>query len=359
MPNLPLHDEHTKYGARFLTRSGWQVPDHYGDPIAEHHAVRNGTGLIDQSFRGKLCLQGKDRVEFLQGMVTNDVEKLTPGKGCYAVLTSLKAKMLSDCRIYCRTGSLLLDLEPEAVEKTLKHLDRYIIASDVSIDNLTETWGILSVYGPKSPDLVLQVINPTDLPSIEHASVETPHESNQLLVVRNEMTGEAGYDLLMSNETLAPVFRALIQAGAKPVGQQALNTLRIEAGVPRYGVDMDESHFPMEAGLTERAISEIKGCYIGQETIARALAQGRMNRFLVGLEIEGEITPQKGAAIQKDGRPAGTITSAIQSPSFGKVIALGYVQREFSTPETKLQVVAGETPLPAIVTGLPFYRPAG
>jgi glycine cleavage system T protein len=357
MPNLPLYHEHTKYGALFLTRSGWQVPDHYGDPIAEHHAVRNGTGVVDQSFRGKLCLQGKDRVEFLQGMVTNDIEKLSPGKGCYAALTSIKAKMLSDCRIYCRDDSLLLDLEPEAVEKILKHLDRYIIASDVSIDDLTQKWGILSVYGPKATDLIMPVLNSTSLPSIEYAFTETQFESNTLLVARNEITGEAGYDLLMPIEALAPLFQTLIRAGAQPLGQQALNTLRVEAGVPRYGVDMEESHFPMEAGLTERAISETKGCYIGQETIARALAQGRMNRFLVGLEIQGEAIPIKGTAIQKDGRPAGTITSAIRSPSLGKVIAMGYVQREFSAPGTKVDVASEEEPLPATVAELPFYRP--
>ncbi len=353
---LPLHEEHLRLGARFAARSGWQIPDHYGDPLAEHHAVRHGAGLVDQSFRGKLCLLGKDRTEFLQGMVTNDVQKLSPGSGCYAVLPSIKAKILSDCRIYCRTDSFLLDIETEVVEKIHKHLDRYIIASDITIDNLTETWGILSLYGPKASDLVVNVLKPTDLPSSEYAFVEIPFESKQMLVARNEITGEAGYDLLMPISALPPVFRAFIEAGAQPFGQQALNTLRVEAGVPRYGVDMDESHFPMEAGLTKRAISETKGCYLGQEPIARVLAQGHLNRFLMGLEVKGEAIPHNGQAILKDARTVGTITSAIRSPSLGKVIAMGYVHREFAKPGIEVLVTTGAEPQPATVTSIPFYR---
>ena len=356
---LRLHEEHFARGGHMGMRSGWELPDHYGDPVEEHRAVRRNVGLIDQSFRGKLSLRGKDRIEFLQGMVTNDVQRLTPGQGCYAAITTNKAKMLSDCRIYCLPEALFLDFEPEVVEKIHQHLDRYIIASDVSMTNLTETWGALSLFGPKAPDILKRALGLTDLPTIECASIETPFESGHLLIARNDITGEAGYDLEMPADSLSSVFETLTKAEVPLIGQAAFNSLRIEAGVPRYGIDMDESHFPMEAGITQRAISETKGCYIGQETIARAMAQGRMNRYLVGLEIKGDAVPSKGQRIKKDDKTLGSITSGTQSPSLGKIIALGYVLRDFAKPGTDVWVETGAPSQTATITTLPFYQHAG
>ena len=224
------------------------------------------------------------------------------------------------------------------------------------MDNITEKWGLLSLHGPKSQDLSAQGLKLTHLPQTEYAVLEAQFQSLNLLVVRNEITGEIGYDLLLPVEGLPLLFTTLIAAGAQPVGQAALNTLRVEAGIPQYGVDMDESHFPMEAGLAERAISETKGCYLGQETIARGMAQGRMNRYLMGLEIRGEDIPQKGQAIQKEGRSIGSITSAIRSPALEKVIALGYIHRNFAKPGTEISVAVGTGSQPATVVPLPFYR---
>jgi folate-binding protein YgfZ len=291
-------------------------------------------------------------------MVTNDVKGLKPGQGCYAAITNAKAKMLSDCRIYALADSLLLDLEPEAVQKIKQHLDRYIIASDVTIEDLTERFGLLSLYGPQSPEHFKKALGLTALPETEYACLEAPFQSKGLIVARNEITGEMGYDIFIPVEILPPVFQTLISTGAKLVGQEALKILRIEAGIPQYGVDMDESHFPMEAGLTEQAISFTKGCYIGQETIARADTQGRMNRYLMGLEMEGPAIPQKGLAILKDGRTIGSITSAVRSPGLSKIIALGYLYREFAKPGTGVSVAVEGGSQTATVVALPFYKRA-
>jgi glycine cleavage system T protein len=351
-----LREWQARMGAQWIRRADRDIPAHYGDPASEHRAVREAAGLADRSFRGKLRLLGKDRVEFLNGMVTNDVMHLAPGRGCYAALTTAKAKMLSDARIYCLEDSLLLDIEPEAVEKVKKHLDFYIISSDVTIEDLTESWGMLSLFGPESPGILSKAVSVSGLPPAELDFIKTRIETADLLIARNEMTGEDGFDIFAPKEVLAPMFRKLTDAGARPIGQQAVETLRVEAGIPRYGVDMDESHFPMEAGLTERAVSETKGCYIGQETIARALAQGHMNRFLAGLAIEGTAVPERGSEIRAGDRAVGSVTSAVFSPTLGRVIAIGIIHRDFSKPGTAVSVRSGGNPLTATVTKLPFYK---
>lgn len=348
-------------GAVFKSSGGFEMAHSYGDSIVEHNAVRKRCGLIDQSHRGKLRLIGKDRIDFLHGMVTNDIKKLTPGMGLYAVFTNDKAKMLSDARIYCLPDALWIDLEPEVTEKIQKHLDKYTLASDVTIENLTESYGLLSIYGPPSVDFMTRITE--SVPPIEEHWTETfSLDGVSILYARNEITGEPGYDLYVPSDRLVQTWNFLIQRGVpiglQPVGLEALDWLRIEAGIPRFGIDMDESYFPMEAGLERRAISYTKGCYIGQETIARADALGRMNKRLMGLELTTPAPPATGIPIlapaASSGDPervVGTVTSAINSPTLGKVIAMGYLHRDFSE-SGKDVVIDG---MPAKVTSLPFY----
>ena len=334
-----------------------------GDPVLEHQVVRKQAGLIDQSHRGKLRLKGKDRTEFLHGMVTNDIQKLTPGNGLYAVFTTDKAKMLADARVYCLPDALWIDLEPEVTGKIYKHLDKYTLASDVTIENLTETQGLLSVYGPSSSEIITQLIAPASPPPKEYSTTSAAPDGVSILVARNEITGEVGYDLYIPMDRLAVIWNRLLQIGGphglKPVGLDALNSLRIEAGIARYGLDMDESNFPMEAGLEAKAISYTKGCYIGQETIARADAQGQMNKRLMGLELAGESVPKKGQSIQArpespgaEGRVVGTVTGSIKSPTLEKVIAMGYLHRDFIKPGSEVSIAGRQ---PARVVSLPFY----
>lgn len=363
MTNSPLHNSQQASGAVFEPSGGREMACSYGNPAAEHLAVRKKAGLIDQSHRGKLRLKGKDRTEFLHGMVTNDIKKLTPGTGLYAVFTTDKAKMLTDARVYCLPDALWIDLEPELTGKIYKHLDKYTLASDVTIENLTETLGLLSVYGPSSSEIITQLIAPASPPAKEYSTASVSPGGISILLAQNEITGEPGYDLYIPIDKLAVAWNRLLEIGGphglRPVGLDALNSLRIEAGMARYGIDMDESNFPMEAGLEARAISYTKGCYIGQETIARADAQGQMNKRLMGLELAGESVPKKGQSIQArpespatEGRVVGTVTSSIKSPTLEKVIAMGYLHRDFIKPGAEVSI-AGQ---PAKVVSLPFYR---
>jgi folate-binding protein YgfZ len=271
--------------------------------------------------------------------------------------------MLADARVYCLPDALWIDLEPEITAKIQKHLDKYTLASDVIIENLTEAQGLLSVYGPSSSEIITHLIAPASPPSKEYLTTSAAPDGVSILVAQNEITGEVGYDLYIPMDELAVIWNRLLNIGGphglQPVGLEALNSLRIEAGVARYGLDMDESNFPMEAGLEARAISYTKGCYIGQETIARADAQGHMNKRLMGLELAGESVPKKGQSILArpespgaEGRVIGTVTSAVKSPTLEKVIAMGYLHRDFAKAGT--EVVIEKTP--AKVMPIPFYK---
>jgi len=366
MNKTALNRIHQALGGIFTSSDGRETVRSYGDPVAEHRAVRTHAGMIDRSDRGKLRLIGKDRVEFLHGMVTNDIKKLTAGSGLYAVFTTDKAKMLSDGRIYCLPDAFWIDVEPGAVGKIHKHLDKYTLASDVTVEQLTDAFGLISIYGPATPEILLPFLSPGPLPAEEYSTARMSIEEVSILGARNEITGETGFDLYVPMDKTADVWNRLLKAGGphglRPVGTEALNMLRIEAGVPKYGVDMDESNFPMETGLEKTAISYTKGCYIGQETIARADAQGRMSKHLSGLVLAGETVPDKGRMIQSppqaagtDGKSVGIVTSAVTSPTLGKVIAMGYVHRDFTEPGSKVQIDG----ISAEVVSLPFYKRNG
>ncbi len=200
-------------GAIFEPSGGREIARSYGNPAAEHLTVRKKAGLIDQSHRGKLRLKGKDRTEFLHGMVTNDIKNLTPGNGLYAVFTTDKAKMLADARVYCLPDALWIDLEPELTEKIYKHLDKYTLASDVIIENLTETQGLLSVYGPSSSEIIARLIAPASPPPKEYSTTSVAPDGASILVARNEITGEVGYDLYIPMDELAAIWNRLLQIG--------------------------------------------------------------------------------------------------------------------------------------------------
>lgn len=356
----PLNEAQTALGAVFGMDTPHELPASYGDPAEEHRAVRQAAGLIDRSGRGLLRFVGSDRVEYLNNMLTNDLKALIPGSGCYAAATTEKAKLLADLRITCLTDSLFIDLEPTVTEKIQKHLDKYIITSDVTIENNSETLCLLLLSGPKSPEILTAVFPGVTLPEKECGNIETDLSGRSVLIIRNEITGEIGFDLFVPKEAITGLWNTLIQEGKpfgmKPAGLRALESLRIEAGIPVYGVDMDESHFPMEAGIEKRAISYTKGCYMGQETIARTDAHGHMNRRLMGLELTVDQLPIRGTAIigknEKGEKEIGSITSAIFSPTLKKSIAMGYVHKKFMEVGSTVAIQGKR----AVVTELPFYH---
>jgi folate-binding protein YgfZ len=304
----------------------------------EYRALTSGCAVFDRSERGKLALTGTEARTFLNGQVTNDIEALAPGSGCYAALLTHKGKMLADLRVLWTGEELLLDTERTALQNLFDAIRRFKIGFDVELHKRTLERGLLSLIGPQARAVAAVEALPDD----EHANL--PAEIAGVPVVA--IAGAVGLDLLCESERTAQLHAALVDAGAVVVGEPAVDVLRVERGVPRYGVDLDDTVIPQEAGLNERAVSFTKGCYVGQETVARLFYKGKPNRHLRGLRLSEPVAP--GTPLVLADRPAGVLTSVAVSPRLG-AIGLALVRREAAPGDV---VQAG--PARAEVVELPF-----
>ena len=296
-------------------------------------------GLIDRSERGKLALSGEDRKEFLNGQVTNDVEALQEGEGCYAAFLTPKGKMLGDLRILDADGELLLDTERVALQPLFDMIRRYSLGHRVELHKRTLESGLLSLVGPRARE----VAGAAELPETEHAHAlaETGGRPVRLIVT------EDGVDVLCDAADTAAVAAALRAAGAADVDEAVGVVMRVERGRPRYGIDLDDSVIPQEAGLNERAVSFTKGCYVGQETVARLHYKGKPNRHLRGLRLTELAEP--GTPLVHDDREVGRLGTVVVSPRLGP-IGLALVRREAPPGAT---VAVGDAATAEVVE-LPF-----
>jgi tRNA-modifying protein YgfZ len=314
---------------------------------AEHRTLLQGCGLLDRSERGKLALSGADAVEFLNGQVTNELTTLSPGEGCYAAFLTHKGKMLGDLRILAvgagaqaGPAELLLDTERSALQALFDMIRRFKVGYRVDLHKRTLERGLLSLIGPNAAT----VATATGLSGVEHTSLAVEPEGIAALAVRTDV----GVDLLCDAPDSERLAEALSARGAVPVGEQAAECVRIERGRPRYGLDLDDSVIPQEAGLNERAVNFTKGCYVGQETVARLFYRGRPNRHLRGLRLSAPVARDEELRLAE--RPVGRVGSVAASPTLGP-IALALVRRE-AEPGSVLSV--GEHGTSAEVIALPF-----
>jgi folate-binding protein YgfZ len=400
--SLVLHEFHHRLGAQFAGLNGAEIVNDYGDWLAEHAALSQSAGVLDLSFRSRVCLTGADRIRFLHGQVTNDVKRLHVGEGCYAAITTNKGRMESDLNIFCLADELLLDFEPGLTGKVSKRLEKFIVADDVQIVDVTSHYGLLSVQGPKAEEVIRALGLFTEIPAQAFNSVKISNATlgeiylvnnarlllSPLPAKRGEGQGEgqnstssprpsppfhgregenisSGFDLFIPNSSLGGVADKLIaaakQMGGGACGWQPFETARIEAGIPRFGVDMDETNLPLECDIENRAISYKKGCYIGQEVINRIHSFGHVTKELRGLRLAdptsaGLPLPQRGDKLFRDGKETGYVTSAVKSPTLNANIVLGYVRREANQIGTELvlRTAAGESP--AKIVELPFGK---
>jgi folate-binding protein YgfZ len=361
MNPLTLHEFHHSLGAQFTELNGAEIVADYGDWLAEHAALHQSAGVIDLSFRSRICLTGADRVRFLHGQVTNDVKKLRIGEGCYAAVTTAKGKMESDLNIFALADELLLDFEPGLTEKISARLEKFIVADDVQIVDAAPHYGLLSVQGPKAAEVVRALNIFPEIPTQQLGSIKISDSTlGEIYLANNPRLGTSGFDLFVPNNSIGAVADKLIaaakQIGGRACGWQAFETARIEAGIPRFGADMDETNIPLECGIESRAIVYNKGCYIGQEVINRIHSVGHVTRELRGLRLADDLKrfPQKHDKLFHAGKEVGYVTSAVKSPSLNAHIALGYVRREANQigNELTLRTAAGESP--AKIAGLPF-----
>ena len=307
---------------------------------SEYRALTESCGALDRSERGKLALTGADAKSFLQGQVSNDIESLSPGTGCYAAFLTPKGKMLGDLRILDTGDELLLDTERVALQGLFNMIRRFSIGYAVELHKRTVERGLISLIGPGSA----AVAGADGLPDAEHAHGLVEVGPITARAIRTDV----GIDLLCDAADTEALLAALAAAGATVVSADAVECLRIERGRPRYGIDLDDTVIPQEAGLNDRAVSFTKGCYVGQETVARLFYRGKPNRHLRGLALSAP--PRSGDEIELEGRAVGHITSTALSPRFG-AIALALVRREAPPGST---VLVGGDGLTGEVVELPF-----
>jgi aminomethyltransferase len=337
---------------------GIELPDRFTDSLEEYRAVREQVGLIDLGFRARIKMTGEDRVSFLQGMISNDVKSLKPGSGCLATLLTEQGRLVADVRVYAFEQHLLLDVDARIKEKVIETLSRFIIADDVEMEDLAATQTVISIQGPlASQALISAGVSLALAKEFQHGEAKIAGAS--IYVVRVSDTGGEGYEIFVPSERASEVWQTLLEVGStlhmRPVGLAALNMLRIEAGIPWYGIDMDEGQIVLEVGL-DQAINFKKGCYLGQEVVERVSARGHVNRKLSGLIIQGDELPVSGDKLFHDTQEVGWVTSAARSPRLGHPIALGYVRREQLVAGTQLRIDRQGTPMIAEVAILPFPR---
>jgi tRNA-modifying protein YgfZ len=314
---------------------------------SEHRTLLEGCGLLDRSERGKLALTGAGAVEFLNGQVTNELTTLQPGEGCYAAFLTHKGKMLGDVRILAvgddakgLPSELLLDTERSALQALFDMIRRFKVGFAVELDKRTLESGLLSLIGPEAT----RVAGAERLPGVEYASAPLRIGAIDALAVRTDV----GVDLICDAAVTEELAGELRGRGAAAVSEQAAECLRIEHGRPRFGIDLDETVIPQEAGLNQRAVSFTKGCYVGQETVARLHYRGKPNRHLRGLRLSGAAAT--GQELLLGERPVGRLGSTTISPRLGP-IALALLRRE---AEPGAVVGVGDSGISAEIVALPF-----
>jgi tRNA-modifying protein YgfZ len=315
-----------------------------------YQALRETAAYLDLSARGKIFATGEDRVRLLHAMTTNHIQQLQPGQGCYAFFLNAQGRILADANIFLLTDRILLDIEPEIRERVYQHLDKYIIADDVTLDDASDSLTALGVEGPTAAEVMFEIGAP--IPDLPYSHVDWEGR----IVARVNATGEPGFRIFAPKEQMAALVGELATAGIPPAGAESARVVRLEHARPRYGEDIFDTTLPQETQQTH-ALSFNKGCYIGQEIVERIRSRGHVHRLLTGLRIEAAEPPAPKTKLLADGAEAGEITSAAFSPALRKVVALGYVRSQYAVPNVEFSA-GGSSALTTPVAGSPEAAPA-
>lgn len=361
MNTLSLHKQHQALGATFQPCGEWTVPFHYGNPLLEYEAIHQHAGLADLSLRGKCLVSGDDRVTWLQSIISNDILPLKPGEGRYSAFMNHKGKMLSYFRVFLQPNTLIIEDVGEVGDLTYQALRKFLLfGTKAKLHNALETWGLLLVSGPNGPDILQQAFDVEVGPLQVLDNTTFTFGDTQGFIARTEETGGQDYELFVPVEALPALWSYLLKTGKErnlqPVGREALEMSRIEGGLARLGPDLNEKIVPPEANLEGIAFSLSKGCYPGQEVVARMDTYGSVKRRMVGLVIETKDRrfPEAGAKLFSGTREVGWVTSSTYSPLLKKPIAFGFPLRDFTQPHTNLEIEIQGHRFPALVSTLPF-----
>ncbi len=380
MPTHPLQPFHEQTEAAFLPYGDeLQIVESYGEMEAEYAALRKSVALMDAPHRGVVILTGQDRLAFLHNKVTNETAKLQPGQGCYAYLLNLKGRIVLDMVILHGADATLVDLDIREVPRFMSIMEKYIFSEDVQLLDATQQLARLTLMGPHAAELLHKITSESTASlTRDFQHLRCLIEKAVVTIFRQDITGEAGYELLVPRDHLVTLWQILHETGAgtahpspaassglglRPIGWSAFNIARVEAGTPLWGIDITDNYLPMETGpWYARAVSVTKGCYLGQEIVARMHAHKTVARMLVGLRIEGPCLPVAGTEIFAGTQQVGIVTSSTLSPMLGAApVALGYVKKAFSTAGQQVEVLAEGGRAQATVRELPLWTksPAG
>jgi folate-binding protein YgfZ len=308
---------------------------------AGYQALRSGAAWLDLSARGQIIATGEDRARLLHAMTTNQVEKLQPGEGCYAFFLNAQGRILADVNLFCRENDFLLDVEPETRERLYQHLDKYIIADDVTLEDATERFATLALEGPAAPAIAARLGIPVPEKPWAH------RDWNGVMVSNVSFTGAPGLRFFAAAAEKQRLIDLLQNAGAPEAGAAEARIVRLEHFKPRYGEDIFESTLSQETQQAH-AVNFSKGCYIGQEIVERVRSRGLVHRLLTGVEIESSAVPEPETRVLHGDENAGKMTSAALSSALGKVVGMAYMRRELVEPGTTLTVNGHSTVVRAL-----------
>jgi folate-binding protein YgfZ len=337
----PLAAMHARANARMGAWFGCALPDDFGDAAAEYHFVRESVGLIDKNYRAYLSFTGPDRVRYLNAILTNNIKELLPGQGIVSLLLNPQGHILAEIETFAFADTLFCVSYAMIRERLIEWLDKYIIMDDVTLTDETEHYGTLALEGPKAAALV-QELSGVDLHQCADLfSQQGAVASIPCRIVKRSPGGIAGAEFVVEREKLQELWQVLLEAARRhnggPVGYSALSAIRLAQGIPWFGYDFGEKQIPHEAGLQDSHISYTKGCYTGQEIVERVRSRGQVNRLRVGLLFSGDAVPEAGSILTMDGKEVGYVTRAAKLPDPPRVIGMGYVRKEATSPESKLQ----------------------
>ena len=309
--------------------------------LASYQALTTRCGIADLSSRSRVELTGADRVQFLNGFCTNDIKRLAPGEGCEAFLTNHQGKTVAHVYVLVTADSVLLDSAPNQAAPIIQHLDRFVISDRVEFRDLTATTGELLLAGNEASSLLTTVMGQSPPGNLWNHSQLAFSDGNATLQ-RVEYASDTSFFMTVVRDGLPAMRQAFLSAGATLCQPEAVNAARIEAGVPLYGSDITQDNLPQEIGRNAQAISFTKGCYLGQETVARIDAIGHVNRLLVGVKFgtTAEI-PSPGMELTLGDKPVGRATSSCWSPRLGAPLAFALLRKAQSAPGTCLDSPLG------------------
>jgi len=342
----------------YETFGQWVVPWRFSSFAVEYEALRAGVGLIDYSTQALIEVQGVDRVSFLHNLLTNDMKRLTTGTGCPAALLTANAKLVADLLVIADQEALWLMCDATRAGVVTQTLERYVFSEQVILTNHERRFAVLALQGQRAPAMLAHLVGEVETLQNPGNHITASVQEISLRLIRHTLTGNPGVLCVCPAEHAQTVWELFVRQGQRAglclVGWEALNAARIEAGIPWYGIDMDESSLLPETGLEVAVVSETKGCYLGQEIVARMQTYGSANKKLMGLVVNGKEVPEAGDRLMRNDEDVGGISSACFSPALQQPIGMGSVKRGSYEPGTIVEVLRDTKRIAATVVNLPF-----